>query len=394
MNNKKEHKGIVSKILSILYCLTFILFIAVIIKLDILPKTTLILFCSIFTLFSILLIIQIRSKRIKKFARILGSCVSVLLIITFLTTSTYALQTLAFLNNTSTNESSSFSNIVKEPFNVCITGIDVDGEIDKQGRSDVNMIVTVNPNTEQILLTSIPRDYEIYLTDYDNAADKLTHTGFIDTDTTIKAEEDLLDIDIDQYIKINFSTVTQFIDAIGGIDVYSEYEFTPVKMKDWTVQEGMNHMNGKQALAFARERKSFIDGDIQRTKNQQAVFEAIIKKSTNSKTLLFNYTKILASLEKYFEMSFNANDVKSFIKFQILKSPKWKIYKNTLIGGDAYMPTYSTGSLEVYVMSQNQENIDQAKKLINGILSGDKILKDEEGNLYLESDTLDEEKEQ
>ena len=386
MNNK----NILSKILSILYSATFILFIVIIIKLDILPKTTLILFCSIFTLFSILLIIQIRSQKIKKFARILGSFVSILLIITFITTSTYALQTLAFLNNTSTNKSSNFSNIVKEPFNICITGIDVDGKIDEQGRSDVNMIVTVNPNTEQILLTSIPRDYEIYLSEYDNAVDKLTHTGFIDTNTTIKAEEDLLDINIDHYIKINFSTVIQFIDAIGGIDIYSEYEFTPVKMKDWTVQKGMNHMNGKQALAFARERKSFIDGDIQRTKNQQAVFEAIIKKSTNSKTLLFNYTKILSSLEKYFEMSFSANDVKSFIKLQILKSPKWKIHKNTLIGGDAYMPTYSTGSLEVYVMAQNQENIDQAKKLINGIISGDKILKDEEGNLYLESDTLEE----
>lgn len=390
---EKNKNEVILKILSIIYCLSFILFIGIVIYLDILPKTTLILFCSLFTLFSILLIIQLRSSKIKKFVKILGSFVAFLLIITFFTTSTYALQTLAFLNNISTNNSSNISNIVKEPFNICITGIDVDGEINKQGRSDVNMIVTVNPNTEQILLTSIPRDYEIYLADYGNAVDKLTHTGFIDTDTTIKAEENLLDIDIDQYIKINFSTVTQFIDAIGGVDVYSEYEFTPVKMKDWTVKKGINHMNGKQALAFARERKAFTDGDIQRTKNQQAVFEAIIKKSTSSKTLLFNYTKILSSLENYFEMSFNANDVKSFIKLQILKSPKWKIYKNTLIGGDAYMPTYSMSSFEVYVMSQNQESIDQAKKLINGILSGNKILKDEDGNLYLESKNITKEKE-
>ena len=391
MKNKKENKQTLSKILAILYCLTFIIFIAVVIKVDILPKTTLILFCSLFTLFSILLIIQIRSSKIKKFARVLGYCVSILLIITFVTTSTYALQTLSFLNNTSTSKSVEFSNIVKEPFNVCITGIDVNGEIDEQGRSDVNMIVTVNPNTEQILLTSIPRDYEIYLSEYDNASDKLTHTGFIDTDTTIKAEEDLLDIDIDQYIKINFSTVTQFIDAIGGVDVYSEYEFTPVKMKDWTVQEDMNHMNGKQALAFARERKAFIDGDIQRTKNQQAVFEAIIKKSTNSKTLLFDYTKILSGIEDYFEMSFSAKDIKSLIKFQLIKSPQWKIYKNTLIGGDAYIPTYSTGYTEVYVMSQNQESIEQAKTLINGVLNGDKLTKNEEGLVYIETNNSEEE---
>ena len=385
-----KRKNVLSTILSILYSLAFIVFVVVIIKLDILPKSTLILFCALLTLLSMLLILQIKSNKIIKFAKILASCLSIILIFGFVTTSVYAMQTLSFLSDVSVNNKEKASPIIQEPFNVCITGIDVDGEIDEQGRSDVNMIVTVNPKTGQILLTSIPRDYEIYLSDYDNAVDKLTHTGFIDTDTTIKAEEDLLDIKIDHYVKINFSTVTQFIDAIGGIDVYSEYEFTPVKKKDWTVKKGMNHMNGKEALAFARERKSFIDGDIQRIKNQQAVFEAIIKKSANSKTLLLNYSKILSSLKKYFEMSFNSSEVKSLIKYQILKSPDWKIYKNTLIGGDLTIPTYSTGSTPVYVMSQNQESIDDAKKLINGIMNGNTISKDDDGNLHLENEELDE----
>lgn len=385
-----KRKNVLSTILSILYSLAFIVFVVVIIKLDILPKSTLILFCALLTLLSMLLILQIKSNKIIKFAKILASCLSIILIFGFVTTSVYAMQTLSFLSDVSVNNKEKASPVIQEPFNVCITGIDVDGEIDEQGRSDVNMIVTVNPKTGQILLTSIPRDYEIYLSDYDNAVDKLTHTGFIDTDTTIKAEEDLLDIKIDHYVKINFSTVTQFIDAIGGIDVYSEYEFTPVKKKDWTVKKGMNHMNGKEALAFARERKSFIDGDIQRIKNQQAVFEAIIKKSANSKTLLLNYSKILSSLKKYFEMSFNSSEVKSLIKYQILKSPDWKIYKNTLIGGDLTIPTYSTGSTPVYVMSQNQESIDNAKKLINGIMNGDTISKDDDGNLHLENEELDE----
>ena len=385
-----KRKNVFSTILSILYSLAFIVFVVVIIKLDILPKSTLILFCALLTLLSMLLILQIKSNKIIKFAKILASCLSIVLIFGFVTTSVYAMQTLSFLSDVSVNNKEKASPVIQEPFNVCITGIDVDGEIDEQGRSDVNMIVTVNPKTGQILLTSIPRDYEIYLSDYDNAVDKLTHTGFIDTDTTIKAEEDLLNIEIDHYVKINFSTVTQFIDAIGGIDVYSEYEFTPVKKKDWTVKKGMNHMNGKEALAFARERKSFIDGDIQRIKNQQAVFEAIIKKSANSKTLLLNYSKILSSLKKYFEMSFNSSEVKSLIKYQILKSPDWKIYKNTLIGGDLTIPTYSTGSTPVYVMSQNQESIDDAKKLINGIMNGNTISKDDDGNLHLENEELDE----
>jgi len=385
-----KRKNVLSTLLSILYSLAFIVFVVVIIKLDILPKSTLILFCTLLTLLSMLIILQIKSNKIIKFVKILASCLSIILIFGFVTTSVYAMQTLSFLSDVSVNNKEKASPVIQEPFNVCITGIDVDGEIDEQGRSDVNMIVTVNPKTGQILLTSIPRDYEIYLSDYDNAVDKLTHTGFIDTDTTIKAEEDLLDIKIDHYVKINFSTVTQFIDAIGGIDVYSEYEFTPVKKKDWTVKKGMNHMNGKEALAFARERKAFIDGDIQRIKNQQAVFEAIIKKSANSKTLLLNYSKILSSLKKYFEMSLNSSEVKSLIKYQILKSPNWKIYKNTLIGGDLTIPTYSTGSIPVYVMSQNQESIDNAKKLINGIMNGDSISKDEDGNLRLKNEELDE----
>ena len=387
--NRKNNR-LPSKILSVLYSLTVILFMVVIIKLDILPVSTLILSCILLTLLSIILILQIRSDKIKKFVKVIASCLSIILIFGFVTTSVYALQTLSFLSDTSVNNKSKASPVIQEPFNTCITGIDVKGEIDKQGRSDVNMIVTVNPKTGQILLTSIPRDYEVYLSEYDNAVDKLTHTGFIDTDTTINAEEDLLDIEIDHYVKINFSTVTQFIDAIGGIDVYSEYEFTPVKKKDWTVKEGMNHMNGKEALAFARERKSFIDGDIQRTKNQQAVFEAIIKKSTNSKTLLLNYSKILSSLKNYFKMSFNSSEIKSLIKYQIVKSPDWDIHKNTLIGGNATMPTYSTGSTPVYVMSQNQESIDNAKKLIQGVMNGDNLLKDKDGNLYLESEILNE----
>ena len=388
MKNNTNSRKLPAKILSILYSLTFIVFIAVIIKLDILPITTVVLIGSILAILSLVIVLQLCSNKIKTFAKILASCLSVVLICGFVTTSVYAMQTLSFLSDTSVHNKEKALPVIKEPFNVCITGIDVDGEIDEQGRSDVNMIVTVNPTTGKILLTSIPRDYEIYLSDYNNATDKLTHTGFIDTETTIKAEEDLLGINIDKYVKINFSTVTEFIDAIGGVDVYSDYEFTPVKKKDWTVQKGINHMNGKEALAFARERKAFIDGDIQRTKNQQAVFEALIEKSTSSKNLLLNYSKILSSLKKYFEMSFSSEEIKSLIKYQLVKTPDWEIYKNTLVGGDSTIPTYSTGSTPVYVMSQNQESIDNAKKLINGVMSGDNILKDKDGNLYLESEII------
>jgi LCP family protein required for cell wall assembly len=221
--------------------------------------------------------------------------------------------------------------------------------------------------------------------DKDNAMDKLTHTGFYSVDTTMGAEENLLDTKINYYVKVNFTTVKKFIDAIGGVDVYSEYEFTPVKKKDWTVQEGWNHMNGKQALAFARERKAFIDGDNQRIKNQQAVFEAIIKKATSSKTMLLSYNKILSNLRDYFQMSFSSAELRSLLKLQLAKNPEWKIYKNTIVGGNGSMPTYSTGNAYAYVMTQDETSIENAKTLINAVLAGNTLSKDDDNNVYVET---------
>jgi LCP family protein required for cell wall assembly len=289
---------------------------------------------------------------------------------------------MSFLDFTSVENANSVGDITKEPFNLMITGMDVKGTIDTEGRSDVNMIVTVNPVNNQILMTSVPRDYQIYMPDKDNAMDKLTHTGFYGVPTTTGALENLLDTKVNYYVKVNFTTVEKFIDAIGGIDVYSEYEFTPVKLKSWTVKEGMNHMNGEQALAFARERKAFLTGDNQRIKNQQAVFEAMIKKATSSKTMLLSYNKILKNLKDYFEMSFSSKELRSLIKLQLSKNPEWKIYKNTVTGGDGSMPTYTTNGLYCYVMTQDEESVNNARSLIAAVLNGDTLAKDEDGVVY------------
>ena len=197
--------------------------------------------------------------------------------------------------------------------------------------------------------------------------------------TTIDAEEQLFETEVNYYVKVNFTTVERFIDAIGGIDVESEYEFTPVKMKDWTVKEGVNHMNGKQALAFARERKAFPTGDHQRIKNQQLVFEALLKKATSSRTMILSYSKVLSSLRNYVEMSFNSREVRKLVKFQLAKDPDWKIFKNTVVGGDGMLPTYSTGGEYAYVMTQDPVSIENAKTLINAVLEGKDLQTDEDG---------------
>ena len=350
-------------------------------RLDVLPLGMLIAFYVALGLLSAIIVMQLRRENVKTSVRVLASMTAIILIAGFGVGTAYAMGTLSFLDFTSVANNNKVGKITKEPFNVCITGIDVDGKINEQGRSDVNMIVTVNPQTEQILMTSIPRDYQIYMPDKDNAMDKLTHTGFYSVDTTMGAEENLLDTKINYYVKVNFTTVKKFIDAIDGVDVYSEYEFTPVKKKDWTVQEGWNHMNGKQALAFARERKAFIDGDNQRIKNQQAVFEAIIKKATSSKTMLLSYNKILSNLRDYFQMSFSSGELRSLLKLQLAKNPQWKIYKNTIVGGNGSMPTYSTGNAYAYVMTQDEGSIENAKTLMNAVLEGKMLQKDDDDNV-------------
>lgn len=381
--NKPRKAGLLTRGLSWLYVAAAAIFAVVMTIIDVLPFGMLIALYAVLGLLSLIIVIQLRKDNIRRWVRVAASLLAIVLIAGYGIGSAYAMGTLSFLNFTSVKNDKKVASITKVPFNVCMTGIDVNGKIDKEGRSDVNMIVTVNPNTEQILLTSIPRDYQIYMPDKDMAMDKLTHTGFYGIDCTIGAEENLLDTQINYFVKVNFSTVKKFIDAIGGIDVYSEYSFNPVKLKSWTVQEGMNHMNGKQALAFARERKAFATGDNQRIKNQQAVFEAMIKKATSSKTMLLSYNKIISNLRDYFKMSISSAEMRAMIKLQLAKDPQWKIYKNSISGGDGSLPTYSTGGAYAYVMTQDQMSIDNAKTLINGVLSGKLLDKDDDGNVYV-----------
>ncbi|MDD6096193.1 MAG: LCP family protein [Firmicutes bacterium] len=368
---RRKHAGFYkfTRILSILYVAALAVFSVVLARLDILPAKVLISMLVILVLLSAILFIQLFFKNIRMWAKIFACVLSSILLFVYSFGSAYALGTLDFLDKVSNPDNPDSVNVSEEPFNVLITGIDTSGTIDTEGRSDVNMVASVNPVTGKILLTSIPRDYYVRMPDHDYAGDKLTHTGFYGTNTTILAVEDLLGININYYVKVNFSTVKEFINAIGGIDVYSEYEFNPVKRSWWTVKKGWNHMNGKEALAFARERKAFPTGDNQRIKNQQAVMEALIKKATSGTTMLFRYNKILNSLEDYFEMNFSSSEIRAIIKLQITKSISWDIQKNTLTGHDASEATYSTGSQRVYVMSQDEDSINDAKDKIAGVMT-------------------------
>ncbi len=373
------------RVLTTIYLIAFAVFAATMLFMDVLPFGITVALFGVLILLSLVILIQTRKRNIKKWGKALATMAAMVLIVFYGVGTAYALGTLSFLSDTSVKNENAVGDIRRDPFNFIITGIDVDGTIDEEGRSDVNMLVSVNQKTHQILMTSIPRDYEIYMPDHDNAMDKLTHTGFYGVQSTIGAEEQLFDTTVNYYVKVNFTTVERFIDAVGGVDVVSEYEFTPVKMKDWTVKEGLNHMNGKQALAFARERKAFLTGDNQRIKNQQLVFEALLKKAMSSRTMILSYNKVLSNLRDYFEMSFSSRETRNLVKFQLAKNPGWKIFKNTVVGGDGSLPTYSTGGAYAYVMTQDATSIENAKTLINAVLEGKELQTDEEGTVSVVS---------
>ncbi len=251
-------------------------------------------------------------------------------------------------------------------FNVYISGIDTTGNISNVSRSDANILMTVNTDTHEALLTSIPRDYYVTLHSY-GAKDKLTHSGIYGINETVKTAEDLLDTDINYYVRVNFTTVIKLVDKLGGIDVYSDYSFT-TSDKLYTFKKGYNHMNGEEALRFSRERYAFESGDNQRVKNQQHVIEAVMKKVLNSTTLLTKYTSILDSLKGSFQTNIEQDDISKLVKDQINNMSSWTIKSNSLTGTGASSSTYSMGSTKLYVMVPNSTSVTSAKEKIDEVL--------------------------
>lgn len=259
-------------------------------------------------------------------------------------------------------------NVTKKPFNIYVSGIDTFGEISSVSRSDVNMVITVNPETRQILLTSIPRDYYVKLHNKTGYKDKLTHAGLYGVDMSIETLEDLLDIEINYYVKVNFTSVIDIVNAIGGVKVYSDYTFTSLDNYNYT--KGYNQVNGEQALSFARERKAFAAGDRQRVKNQQAVFKAIFEKCTG-KSIIAKYSKLLDSLQGKFVTNMSTARLTSLIRMQLSKNYEWNITSNSLEGGDGSNYTFSAPSVKAYVMIPKEESVMYAKELINKVFEGE-----------------------
>ena len=250
--------------------------------------------------------------------------------------------------------------LTTKPFTMYISGLDVyEDTVDQGQRSDVNIIAVVNPKTHQILLVTTPRDYYVTIPGVSEGMyDKLTHAGSYGIDTSMATLGELYETEINYYAQLNFTALIEIVDILGGLDVVSEYAFTTSEDSGYVmdVQEGENHFNGVQALAFARERQNVEGGDLQRGKDQQAVITAMIKKML-SPTMLLKANSILETVGRNVETNVSQEQINALIRYQLSKNPQWSILSLSAEGETGEDACYSAGGEILSVVYQDEESI-------------------------------------
>lgn len=267
--------------------------------------------------------------------------------------------------NVTKHQSSNQSN---NTLNIYISGIDTYGNIAENSRSDVNIIMTINKKTNKILLTTTPRDTYIPIAGGGaDQYDKLTHAGIYGVDASIQTLENLYNIDIDYYARINFSSFLKLIDAIGGVEVYNEQEFKGLRDKK-VYQVGNITLNSQEALEFVRERYGLANGDNDRGKNQQKVMTAIIKKLTTPGVLI-NYEKIISELSNSIQTDMPIEEIMGVANEQLDKQAEFTIESQALEGyGVLGLPSYAMPASSLYMMQVSEQSLETVKRNIFDVL--------------------------
>lgn len=279
------------------------------------------------------------------------------------------------------NPSDPVNDISKDAFTVLVSGNDSYGTLqDSNTRSDANLLLTVNPKTGTILMTSIPRDYYVELICPDDDSelacpegsyDKLTHSGLMGVKSTEETIEKALGIKINYNVRINFSSVVNLVDALDGIDLDikkgEEVDIFYVNSQPG-LSVGKHHVDGETALAFARERHAYADGDNQRVRNQQKVFKAIFNRIVSPK-MITNYGKFMDALAVAFDTNLSGDEISKFVKYELNNMPNWKIESYAIVAEPDYQFCYQSQSY-ASVVQQNDIMNEVARKKIKAVLNG------------------------
>ena len=261
--------------------------------------------------------------------------------------------------------------ITNTPFVIYLSGSDSRSVHIQDSRSDVNILAVVNPETKQVLLINTPRDYYIPNPAGGGRLDKLTHCGNDGLANSMQALSDLYGVPVSYYAQINFAGFETFIDAIGGVTVYSDYTYTAI---DTIIYKGENYLTGNEALDFARERYNAPGGDAARAQNQMKVIKAVIQKMTSSTALISGYSDILNSLSGMFRTSVSVEELSQLVKMQLNDMASWTINSYAVKGvGDGtgvYAYTYSMPGEALWVLPPDYDTVEHASKLIEKVVSG------------------------
>ena len=246
-----------------------------------------------------------------------------------------------------------------------ISGADTWGAASTKSRSDVNILAVVNTNTKQILLVSTPRDFYVPMAASNGVKDKLTHAGIYGIDNSIATLEMLYGVDISYYVKVNFTGFVGIIDALGGIDVYSDSAFRVDE--NFAYVEGVNHLYGVEALAFARERYNVAGGDVARGIHQMEVIKGVINRCI-SPDIIYNYANIMNQVSGCFITDMSDDKIASLIRMQLGDMASWSVSSISVIGSGDYKTTYSLPNKELYVMIPDDNSVADAKNQIAAVL--------------------------
>lgn len=261
--------------------------------------------------------------------------------------------------------------ITEEPFAIYLSGVDTRSNyLPSRSLSDVNIIVAVNPKEKRILMVHIPRDYYVQIHGKPGLKDKLTHSGGMGgVELTMQTIEDLLEIKIPYYVRVNFNALVNLVDAIGGINIDSDIDIARCYTDHGcSFHKGLNSVGGRCALAFARERYAYATGDRHRGENQEQVLSLIIDKVTSSSTLISKYSEILGALNGTFESNITSEEITSLVKMQIDDMAKWKMETYNVDGTGNMLPTYSYPNQNLYVMEPKMETVTSAVAKLDEIL--------------------------
>ena len=256
-------------------------------------------------------------------------------------------------------------------FNIYVSGIDTYGAISSVSRSDVNILMTVNRDTKRILLTTTPRDSYVPIADGgNNQKDKLTHAGIYGVDSSIHTLENLYGVDINYYVRLNFTSFLKLIDLLGGVDVYNDQEFNAHTNNGKNYPVGTLHLDSKDALGFVRERYSLADGDRDRGRNQQKVIVAILQKLTSAEALK-NYDSIIKGLQDSIQTNMPLETMMNLVNAQLESGGTYKINSQDLKGtGRMDLPSYAMPESSLYMMEISDSSLESVKAAINDVMEG------------------------